>query len=52
MREKMKCTGLSKGCHQEMVNEHIWKKMSTPGWLNNEALRALAGEKSMQETQQ
>ena len=60
MREKMERTGLCMGCHQEMVNEDIWQKVSTPGWVNNEAhrgvmnraLRSLAIEKSMQETQQ
>ncbi|MFQ5545322.1 MAG: cytochrome C, partial [Acidiferrobacterales bacterium] len=55
MRKKMERTGLCMGCHQEMVNEDIWKKVSTPGWVNNEAhrgvmnraLRSLAIEKSM-----
>lgn len=59
MREKMERTGLCMGCHQEMVNEDIWKKVSTPGWVNNEAhrgvmnraLRSLAIEKSMKNTE-
>lgn len=39
MRAKMECTGLCMGCHQEMTNEELWAKASTPGWLSNEAHR-------------
>ena len=54
MREKMERTGLCMGCHQNMTNEDLWDKVSTPGFVNNEqhqevmnqALQALAEKKS------
>jgi hypothetical protein len=39
MREKMERTGLCMGCHQNMTNPDIWKKVAEPGWLRNEAHR-------------
>jgi len=39
MREKVERTGLCMGCHEEMTNEELWPKVSTPGWVNNEAHR-------------
>lgn len=39
MRDKMERTGLCMGCHQEMANDDIWSKVSTPGWVNNDAHR-------------
>ncbi|MBO83361.1 MAG: cytochrome C [Actinobacteria bacterium] len=36
MREKMERTGLCMGCHQNMADEEIWPRVSSPGWLNNE----------------
>ena len=36
MRAKMERTGLCMGCHQNMEDEEIWSKVSTPGWVNNQ----------------
>jgi len=54
MREKMERTGLCLGCHQEMTNEELWSKVSTPGWVSNKQhqevmnklLRAYARERA------
>ncbi len=35
MRAKMERTGLCMGCHQNMLKEEFWAKVSKPGWLNN-----------------
>ncbi|MFQ5563117.1 MAG: cytochrome C [Parvularculaceae bacterium] len=57
MREKMERTGLCMGCHQNMLTAELWSKVSTPGWVANEAhqkvmdtaLKALAAEKAKQQ---
>jgi len=36
MRDGMERTGLCMGCHREMSNEELWKKVSTPGSLNDQ----------------
>lgn len=41
MREKMERTGLCIGCHQEMLNEDVWSKVAKPGFLDNQAHRAV-----------
>lgn len=37
MRAKMERTGLCMGCHEEMINDEIWSKVTEPGFLDNEA---------------
>jgi len=39
MRAKMERTGLCMGCHQNMLQEDLWNKVSTPGWLDNQQHR-------------
>ena len=41
MRNKMERTGLCMGCHQNMSKDEVWDKVSTPGWLDNDAHREL-----------
>ena len=41
MRAKMERTGLCMGCHQNMLDEDIWSKVSEPGWLDNNEHREL-----------
>lgn len=41
LREKVERTGLCMGCHQNMVSEDLWSKVSTPGWVDNEQHRAV-----------
>jgi hypothetical protein len=36
MREKMERTGVCMGCHQNMTNDMLWKKVNTnPGILTD-----------------
>jgi len=41
MRAKMERTGLCMGCHQNMLDEDTWRKVSKPGWLDNKEHREL-----------
>ncbi len=41
MRAKMERTGLCMGCHQNMLDEDTWSKVSEPGWLDNANHREL-----------
>ena len=41
MRDKMERTGLCMGCHQNMLDDDTWSKVSTPGWLANKEHREL-----------
>jgi len=36
IRDGMERTGLCMGCHREMSNEELWKKVATPGRLNDQ----------------
>ena len=36
MRKAMNRTGLCMGCHREMTNDQLWKKVATKGQLNDE----------------
>ena len=44
MRAKMERTGLCMGCHQNMLEEDLWNKVSTPGWLNNQEHRNMMND--------
>ncbi len=41
MRDKMERTGLCMGCHQNMVDQAFWDKVSTPGWVTNNQHQAV-----------
>ena len=41
MREKVERTGLCMGCHQNMAHADLWAKVNSPGWVDNEAHRAV-----------
>jgi hypothetical protein len=36
-RDRLQRTGLCMGCHQEMTNDELWRRVSTPGRLTNDA---------------
>lgn len=40
-RNKMERTGLCMGCHQNMVDKDLWKKVNTPAFLNNDQHKAV-----------
>lgn len=41
MRAKIERTGLCMGCHQNMIDEQIWERVNTPGWIENEQHQAV-----------
>ncbi len=53
-RERMERTGLCMGCHQNMTDPELWKKVNSPAFVNNkqhqdvmnEAIHALGEKKS------
>jgi hypothetical protein len=52
-RRKIERTGLCMGCHQNMLNENLWDRVNTPGYVSNEqhqdlmnrAIHSYAGER-------
>ncbi len=44
MRKKMERTGLCIGCHEKQFDEAFWKKVSKPGFLDNEEHQKAVGD--------
>ena len=44
VRKKIERTGLCMGCHKDMADDQIWSLVSSPGWADNDAHRAIMNQ--------